>query len=168
MKLLITISEVLLTQCIIKVHMKTAFSNQVTIPRGQIIHGFNSRQHYIQQYMANISTDITQYWSMEQNTMMRQNEWVITSHSILGCVITNPCPRMKSMRLHESLHNWITSCQYGHFARWLCIKPPYVAVWTKSSLTLVILNTFHGTYRCLRSKLWYLQHNCIGDTIVYH
>ena len=24
------------------------------------------------------------------------------------------------------------------------------------------------TYRCLNDKLWYLQHNCVGDTIVYH
>ena len=22
-------------------------------------------------------------------------------------------------------------------------------------------------YRCLNGKLWYLQHNCVGDTIVY-
>ena len=23
-------------------------------------------------------------------------------------------------------------------------------------------------FRCLSGKLWYLQHNCVGDTIVYH
>ena len=23
-------------------------------------------------------------------------------------------------------------------------------------------------YSCLSGKLWYLQHNCVGDTIVYH
>ena len=25
-----------------------------------------------------------------------------------------------------------------------------------------------SSYRCLSGKLWYLQHNCVGDTIVYH
>ena len=24
------------------------------------------------------------------------------------------------------------------------------------------------TVRCISGKLWYLQHNCVGDTIVYH
>ena len=24
------------------------------------------------------------------------------------------------------------------------------------------------TYRWLSGKLWYLQHSCVGDTIVYH
>ena len=25
-----------------------------------------------------------------------------------------------------------------------------------------------NSYRCLSGKLWYLLHNCVGDTIVYH
>ena len=31
-----------------------------------------------------------------------------------------------------------------------------------------LLCTFRGLYRYLSGKLRYLQHNCAGDTLVYH
>ena len=30
------------------------------------------------------------------------------------------------------------------------------------------LHMRRNIYRCLGGKLWYLQHNCVGDTTVYH
>ena len=34
--------------------------------------------------------------------------------------------------------------------------------------TWVLRNDSKYKYCCLSSKLWYLQHNCVGDTIVYY
>ena len=31
-----------------------------------------------------------------------------------------------------------------------------------------IIQYHHGTCHCLSGKLWYLQHNCVGDTFVFH
>ena len=39
-----------------------------------------------------------------------------------------------------------------------------VVIWT----TIKLIMRPKGTYLCLNGKPWYLQHNCVGDTIVYH
>ena len=47
-----------------------------------------------------------------------------------------------------------------------------VLIWhqiiNKHHADLSMLVVSQGSYCCISGKLWYLQHNCVGDTIVYH
>ena len=43
---------------------------------------------------------------------------------------------------------------------WYCIQLFICKFWSRRRPT--------PSYPCVSGKLWYLQHNCVGDTIVYH
>ena len=38
----------------------------------------------------------------------------------------------------------------------------------RGRIVVKVLLELSSPHRCLSGKLWYLQHNCVGDTIVYH
>ena len=48
------------------------------------------------------------------------------------------------------------------------ISQPISQVNYSANQWIHIPSTSIVTYHCLSGKLWYLQHNCVGDTIVYH
>ena len=50
----------------------------------------------------------------------------------------------------------------------ILLWPQYVKVCSVQVVEPVQIPSVLFLYRCLRGKLWYLQHNCDGDTIVYH
>ena len=62
---------------------------------------------------------------------------------------------------------WISN--YSSENGWNIIIEPcsrYTCTWLYAEKSSCLYS--HGINHCLSGQLWYLQHNCVGDTMVYH